>query len=208
MRRASFGSGIAGGLRFPVRPGLSCVDTPVYWLPSRETGSLVLDALPSVLPAEGNLVDLLRAADTRVNADGTWFRCDIGDGRSLHLLRLAGVEEYGPLAIVIPLDADGLDRIEAATRLLCFLMRRSVPPDRRLTERQRQRARHMLQAIDGRMSGASYREIASAIYGPDRVGADAWKTSPLRDAVMGFVRDARAMIGGGYRRLLRRRRRK
>ncbi len=101
MRRASFGSGIAGGLRFPVRPGLSCVDTPVYWLPSRETGSLVLDALPSVLPAEGNLVDLLRAADTRVNADGTWFRCDIGDGRSLHLLRLAGVEEYGPLAIVI-----------------------------------------------------------------------------------------------------------
>ncbi|MCU7429310.1 MULTISPECIES: DUF2285 domain-containing protein [Paracoccus] len=58
------------------------------------------------------------------------------------------------------------------------------------------------------LSGASYREIAGAIYGADRVRAEAWKTSALRDAVMGFVRDARAMIGGGYRRLLRRRRRK
>ncbi|MDK8873395.1 DUF2285 domain-containing protein [Paracoccus sp. APAP_BH8] len=183
------------------------MDTPVYWLPSCETGSLVLDALPSVLPAEGNLVDLLAVKDVRI-ADGTYFRCDIGGGRSLHLLRLAGVDADAPLAVVIPLDADGLDRIEAATRLLCFLMRRSVPPDRRLTERQRQRARQMLQAIDGRMSGASYRDIACAIYGTDRVHAEAWKTSALRDAVMGFVRDARAMIGGGYRRLLRRRRRK
>lgn len=110
--------------------------------------------------------------------------------------------------MVIPVDADGLDRIEAAMRLLCVLMRRSVPPDRRLTDRQRRRARQMLQAIDGRMSGASYRDIAQAIYGAERVGGESWKTSALRDAVMGFVRDARAMIGGGYRRLLRRRRRK
>ena len=207
MRLPSFGSGTAGGSRFPVRPGLSCVDTPVYWLPSCDTGSLVLDALPSVLSDEGNLSDLLAVKDVRV-ADGTYFRCDIGHGRSLHLLRLAGVDADAPLAVVIPLDADGLDRIEAATRLLCALMRRGVPPDRRVTERQRQRARRMLQAIDGRMSGASYRDIARAIYGTDRVGDEPWKTSALRDAVMGFVRDARAMIGGGYRRLLRRRRRK
>ncbi|WP_238986684.1 DUF2285 domain-containing protein [Paracoccus sp. MKU1] len=167
----------------------------------------MLDAVPSVLPVEGNLSDLLAVKDVRV-ADGTYFRCDIGHGRSLHLLRLAGVDTNAPLAVVIPLDADGLDRIEAATRLLCFLMRRGVPPDGRLTERQRRRARRMLQAIDGRMSGASYREIARAIYGTDRVGDEPWKTSALRDAVMGFVRDARAMIGGGYCRLLRRRRRK
>ncbi|WP_418025816.1 DUF2285 domain-containing protein (plasmid) [Paracoccus sp. TD-10] len=168
----------------------------------------MLDALPSVLPAEGNLSDLLAVMDAKAAADGVYVRCDIGGGRSLHLLRLAGVAERAPLAVVIPLDTDGLDRIEAATRLLCALMRRSVPPDRRLTERQRQRARRMLQAVDGRMSGASYRDIAQALYGPDRVGEESWKTSALRDAVMGFVRDARAMIGGGYRRLLRRRRRK
>lgn len=168
----------------------------------------MLDALPSVLPAEGNLADLLDATDARADAAGTWFRCDIGNGRSLHLLRLADVDATAPLAMVIPVDADDLDRIEAATRLLCVLMRRSVPPDRRLTERQRRRARQMLQAIDGRMSGASYRDIAKAIYGGQRVGEQAWKSSSLRDAVMSFVRDARAMIGGGYRRFLQRRRRK
>lgn len=208
MRLPSFGSGTAGGSRFPVRPGLSCVDTPVYWLPSRDTGCIVLDALPCVLPAESNLADLMDPTDARSDAAGTWFRFDIGDGRSLHLLRLADVDATAPLAVVIPVDADGLDRIEAATRLLCMLMRRGVPSDRRMTERQRRRARHMLQAIDGRMSGASYRDIARAIYGADRIGDEPWKTSALRDAVMGFVRDARAMIGGGYRRLLRRRRRK
>jgi hypothetical protein len=208
MRPLSIGSGTDGGSRFPVRPGLSCVDTPVYWLPSCDPGSIVLDAVPPILPADGNLSDLLAATDARADAAGTWFRYDIGDGRSLHLLRLADVDADAPLAVVIPLDADGLDRIEAATRLLCVLMRRGVPPDRRVTERQRQRARRMLQAIDGRMSGASYRDIARAIYGTDRVGDEPWKTSALRDAVMGFVRDARAMIGGGYRRLLRRRRRK
>ena len=180
MRQASFDSGIAGGLRFPVRPGLSCVETPVYWLPSCDTGSIVLDALPCVLPAEGNLSDLLDATDAQVDAAGTWFRCDIGGGRSLHLLRLADVDAAAPLAMVIPVDADGLDRIEAATRLLCVLMRRSVPPDRRLTERQRQRARRMLQAVDGRMSGASYRDIAQALYGHDRVGDELWKTEPRR----------------------------
>ncbi|WP_449043495.1 DUF2285 domain-containing protein [Paracoccus versutus] len=168
----------------------------------------MLDAVPSALPADGNLFDLIAATHARADAAGVYFRCDIGGGRSLHLLRLAGVDANAPLAVVIPLDADGLDRIEAATRLLCVLMQRSLPPDRRVTERQRRRARQMLQAIDGRMSGASYREIARAIYGADRVGDEPWKTSALRDAVMGFVRDARTMIGGGYRRLLRRRRRK
>lgn len=65
----------------------------------------------------------------------------------------------------------------------------------------------MLQAVDGRMSGASYREIADAIFGAARVADDPWKTSPLRDATIDLVKDGLSLIAGGYRRLLRRRRR-
>jgi hypothetical protein len=65
----------------------------------------------------------------------------------------------------------------------------------------------MLQAVDGRMNGASYREIAGVVYGVARVADEPWKTSALRDAVMDLVRDAFAMIEGGYLTLLRQRRR-
>nr|WP_242224127.1 DUF2285 domain-containing protein [Shinella zoogloeoides] len=88
------------------------------------------------------------------------------------------------------------------------LLRRRVPDDRRLTRQQRRRARHMLQAVDGRMNGATYREIAGVIYGQARIADEPWKTSALRDAVMDLVKDAFSMIEGGYLSLLRRRRRK
>ena len=65
----------------------------------------------------------------------------------------------------------------------------------------------MLQAVDGRMNGATYREIAGVIYGVSRVASDPWKSSALRDATMDLVKDAFAMIAGGYRVLLRHRRR-
>jgi len=65
----------------------------------------------------------------------------------------------------------------------------------------------MLQAIDGRMNGASYRQIAGVIFGVDRVASEPWKTSALRDTTTSLVRDGFAMIAGGYRALLRLRRR-
>ena len=100
------------------------------------------------------------------------------------------------LPIFVPLGADGLDRIEAVTRLWRALNKRSVPPDGRLTAQQRRRLRYMLQAVDGHMNGASYREIAAAIYGASRVGAAAWKTSALRDSTIDLVKDGAALIAG------------
>jgi len=120
---------------------------------------------------------------------------------------LPGVGPSASLAALIPLDRDGLDRIEAFARLYRALHHLPVPPDRRLTAQQRRRLRNMLRAADGRGHGAGYREIAEAIYGPASVVAYPWKTSPLRDSTMDLVRDGRAMIAGDYRKLLRHRRR-
>ncbi|MFG1181142.1 DUF2285 domain-containing protein, partial [Xanthobacter versatilis] len=45
------------------------------------------------------------------------------------------------------------------------------------------------------------------LYSHKRVASEPWKTSALRDKVIGLVKGGLAMIGGGYLRLLRHRRR-
>ncbi|MGY4752585.1 DUF2285 domain-containing protein [Pannonibacter sp. Q-1] len=106
----------------------------------------------------------------------------------------------------MPLGLDGFDRLEAIYRLLASLHGRVVPPDTRLTEQQKARARRMLQAFDGRRAGATQQEIAQVIFNSGRLDRDEWQASSARHAVKSLLRDARAMIAGGYRRLLRHRR--
>jgi hypothetical protein len=65
----------------------------------------------------------------------------------------------------------------------------------------------MIQAVDGHTNGATYREIAVALFGAARVADTPWKTSALRDATIDLVRDGLSLVAGGYRSLLRRRRR-
>lgn len=130
-----------------------------------------------------------------------------GEGAAaIRLLLLGDAQPDQPLAALVPLDAGGLDRIDSITRLWRTLYNRPFFPDTRVTAQQRRRLRHMLQAVDGHVNGASYREIANVIYGAPRVAADSWKTSALRDSTIDLVKDGRAMIAGDYRKLLRHRR--
>ncbi len=165
---------------------------------------MVLTSLPGCLSDERNLATRLAVATRAPDIDGTHLLQPIGD-RALHLIRLPDVEADAALAALVPLDPSGPDRLMAVDQLLRALLGRHVPPDRRLTRQQRRRLRHMLQACDGRENGATYREIANVLFGTERVAADPWKSSALRDATMALVRDGRAMIAGGYRTLLRRR---
>lgn len=123
------------------------------------------------------------------------------------LLFLHGTTSCEPLAALIPFDDDTLDRIEAVTRVWRAWYGRTVPRDTRVTPDQRRRLRLKLQAADGRMNGASYREIAIAIFGEARVSAEPWKTSSLRDTVIELVEGGFDLIAGGYLKLLRHRRR-
>ncbi|WP_246764382.1 DUF2285 domain-containing protein [Rhizobium leguminosarum] len=146
------------------------------------------------------------AARADEDEDGRHFLFKAG-GQTIRIALLAGVPPETPLAALVPLDPDGFDRTEAIERLLRALLGRAVPDDRRLTPQQKRRQRHMLQATDGRMNGATYRDIAGVIFGVDRVASEHWKTSALRDATTALVKDGMAMIAGGYRTLLRHRRR-
>ena len=98
-------------------------------------------------------------------------------------------------------------RIEALVRFWHARRGTRVPPDTRMTGQQRRRLRLMLQACDGRARSASYRAIAEVLFGAERVRADPWKTSSLRDRVIGLVEGGTGLIAGGYLRLFRHRRR-
>ncbi|MFC0481366.1 MULTISPECIES: DUF2285 domain-containing protein [Alphaproteobacteria] len=107
---------------------------------------------------------------------------------------------------VVPLSLEGFDRIEAVRRFLSALHGRAIPPDTRLTRQQRARLRRMLQAFDGHRAGATQQEIAQTLLNIDHLDRDEWQASSARHAVKSLLRDARAMVAGGYRKLLRHRR--
>lgn len=168
---------------------------------------MLLAHLPEILGADANLHAALHQDDARESATGVHSLHEAGE-RRFHLARLPGTDQGVPLAAVIPLDRSGLERLAETARLLSALLDHPIPPDGRLTAQQRRRARNMLRAVDGHKQGASYREIAEVIYGTERIRSEPWKTSALRGSVIGLVKGGLSMIAGGYRQLLRHRRRK
>lgn len=77
-----------------------------------------------------------------------------------------------------------------------------IPRALTLTPRHRLRLVRMVRAIDGRSSGATYREIAAVLFNVSRQSATEWKTSSTRGQTIRLVRDAQKMILGGYLHLL------
>jgi hypothetical protein len=161
----------------------------------------VLGTAPPTLPPVGPLPTIDAAISQ--NANGVaYVSLDLGNGQHLQLIH----DGIAPTAAIVPLGVDGLDRLEAIHRLLAALHGRTIPPDTRLTRQQRARLRRMLQAFDGHRAGATGQEIAQVIFRVGALDRNEWQTSYARHAVKALIRDARAMIAGGYRKLLRHRR--
>jgi hypothetical protein len=183
------------------------VQAVIYWQPEVDPGTLILTARPSFSEQGHTPFPEIDQVTTRCDPEGLSLR--IGHGaESVSLLMIDDAQPGKPLAAVIPLDESCSDRIAALIRLSQLLWDRPPIDDTRLTAQRRRRLRRMLQAVDGHLTGATYREIANAIYGQSRVASDAWKTSALRDSTIALVKDGRALIDGGYRTLLRHRRRR
>ena len=177
----------------------------MFWSAEADTSAVLLTEAPDLLPAAGNLSSRLGGTSEHPDDEGTHILLSTGTN-PIRLVRLAGVRAQTPIAALVPLDVDGFDRIEAIERLLRALLGRSVPRDTRLTPQQKLRHRQMLQATDGRINGATIREIAAVLFGAERVAAEHWPTSTLRVTTSVLVSDGMAMIAGGYRSLLRHRR--
>ncbi|WP_092163671.1 DUF2285 domain-containing protein [Bosea sp. CRIB-10] len=141
------------------------------------------------------------------HSDGSFVAYDLGGGQRLQLEHLGDKRQATAVAALVLLDRDGFARLESIHRLLAALFGRSVPPDTRLTPQQRLRYRRMLQAIDGYRHGATQQEIAQALLRTPLLGRDEWQASSARHSIKTLLRDARSLIAGGYRKLLRHRRR-
>ncbi|MBU8547188.1 DUF2285 domain-containing protein [Roseomonas sp. F4] len=104
---------------------------------------------------------------------------------------------------MIPLDEHLPQRLGSVLRLWHALHDRNLPADD-MTRQRRHRLVQALRALDGRDTGASYRQLAAGLFGPARVPVGAaWKSHDLRGRTMRLVADAIRLRDGGYRGLLR-----
>ncbi len=189
-------------------PAGSSQDQAIFWAP---------EALPTIIPIvqstaayNGNALGLaeMSAGEIRQATDG-WHV----------LLRIRGLEHRlwlreplvagSPYAAELPLDVDFEIRAHAARRLWRALNGRATGPAfHELSPQRRQRLALVLRALDGRVEGNSYREIAEVLFGTRRIPERAWKTHDLRNRTIRLVQSGFALMRGGYRELLRQARRK
>lgn len=127
-------------------------------------------------------------------------------GRSLQLA-IDGASVLGPVRLLSDaiLDLRYVGAHFSALEILndlCVsgrLRARHFPPEPR-----GRRLRVILRALDGWLAGASYRDIAVALFGPTRVREDwADPRGHLRDRVRRAIRRGRALMRGGYLQFLR-----
>lgn len=184
-----------GGYDFLADPKLNALDAPIYWHPSAAPAVVQLIA---VLPDIGLTASIPpeSIADRKIDAEGlSWVRLKEG-------VNLVG-DQVGdrPVGLLLPLDGDWSTRLAAADRLYHQIIDRDADPP--ITRQRRDRLKRALRTIDGRQSGASYRAVATAFFGADRVAAEPWKTSSLKAQVARLASYGRMMIDEGYKNLLR-----
>lgn len=134
--------------------------------------------------------------------EGAYSHVIVG-GVRFAILFLGGPPKHNPVAAVTLVDELFDDRTATLIRFQATLRNRSIKRDPRITALRRRTLRQMLQAIDGRQSGATYQEVAQVLFRLSPVTAITWKSMPERDAIMRRVRDGLKLSNGGYRQLLR-----
>lgn len=110
-------------------------------------------------------------------------------------------------AAEVPFDGDFDARAYAARRLWRAMNGRTPGPAfHELSKQRRERLSAAIRALDARNSGGTYRSVAEALFGKKRVPDRAWKTHDLRNRTIRLVQGGLALMRGGYRELLRPRR--
>jgi hypothetical protein len=162
---------------------------------------------PQTLTASLDLTELsgdrLRAA-----SDGWYVVLPLG-GATHRLWLAAEPLKRVTYRVNLPFDEDFEARNRAAQRLWRAVNDRPLGPvSDGLTLRRRARLVTALRALDGRLEGASYRTIAGVLFGLARIPDRAWKTHDLRSRTVRLVQLGVQMMCGGYRDLLRLRRKR
>jgi hypothetical protein len=112
-------------------------------------------------------------------------------------------------AVELPLDRDFEFRADAGRRLWKGLNGRPQgKPLHAVSAHRRRRLALALRALDARVDGATYREIAEVLFPAIPISELDWKTCDLRKRIIRFAETGFALMRGGYRSLLHPPRRK
>jgi hypothetical protein len=194
-----------GGCDFPVDPDLDAQVVQPIWQPDP-------DALVQLSAYSGDAdCAPFRIADIPgrkvVTRDGARRLLTVFIGNDVLRMALnAPLKEGGAAAYIIPFGPRAVLHWRAVARQIAVIDRaisgRPATPARRPT-RDALVEMHTLQALDGKLVGASTREIACAIFGARRVREQYHPDSDLRGKVRAWVQRGRDRMQGGYRALLR-----
>lgn len=192
------------GLVAPFDPGLSVRAAPALW--RREVASQLVSLVPVAADFPGGAgLPSAPALARHVGAGGIDLVLDMGGVR--HRLHVAaGDSGAGFAALVPPLgDALRVAACDAARRLLGQCAIGDAAAALRPSALQRRRLALLLAVHDAWAAGASNREIGLGLVYPWLAGTDAlaWKGMSERRRVQRLVAEARALVAGGYRALLR-----
>tara|TARA_B110001454_G_C12718334_1_gene433547 strand:- start:1586 stop:2359 length:774 start_codon:yes stop_codon:yes gene_type:complete len=192
------------GLSYPADPDASHDMTRIHVQPGLSPVTLELTERPASSPND---------CITPANLGPAHHCLQCGDIQHLILPNAAGdirvtipSNRDGTLGLQLPFDRDLHIRLAATERLRRHILGLACgPPPLLLTHLQQRRLLIMLRAWDGRASGASARTLATVLI-DTRVanyGAALWSDSRQRRQIGRWLSDARALIAGGYLKLLR-----
>lgn len=185
------------GLRFAADPRLAAEEARVFWLPDVAPG-IVLRLAPQPSDPRARAARPLPLG-LRVRADdGIHLRTAWG----LQMLIDGGQQADAPLFVALAYDEHLRLRVRAVEALERLTEGRT-PPESHLTPMQRTRLHRCLVALDGALAGRNYRAISEELFGPSSSPSEPWKTAAIRATTIRLVRAGKALMNGGYLKLLR-----
>jgi hypothetical protein len=195
------------GLHFLPDPTLPGGDAPLFWLPSIYRNKLVARPSPPEAGSDSPLrlpdipgrKSLLRTAEgcVKLAIEGHSFAALIAFEGKLAVL---------PEALILTVEHGGISDLDTRLRALqafidyCRGSFRPAPSERGFGP---QRLKDALIALDGKLAGASLRQIAEMLFGPEPVARD-WNhgSGITRERARRAVRRGVALMTGGWRDLL------
>ncbi len=189
-----------GGCDFAVDPSLRGDHVHPVWLPKHDAQLALVATAGLPLSDRALTLDLAALRLLYAAPEGDYHAGAARD--SVDVLRLA---RDGPAnSLLIPLDDLFADRLAVALRVWRATRRGKQPALPSSTSTQLRRRKLVLRALDARLAGATYREIALGLFGSRRVpDGSGWRQHHLRSLTIRLVQDGLDRLRGGYLRLLR-----
>lgn len=202
ISRVDGGYGVAHDPVSPVGPG------PAIWLPQASPGTLILEPAPAGFDTPRS-VDHVAFGQSLVElSDAGGRTLAIADGSSELHVRLRDEQAARRPAVLVPLDSMGELRADVAlhfARRLAGQRTDILPAALRLTAFQKRRLIQLLHAFDVHDLGGGPRDVAAKVLASDhaRRRSVEWKDSHVRRNARRLIEDSRALVEGGYLKLLR-----